>query len=356
MAKLTSYERFKRMYEHREADRVPIQDSPWGTTIERWQREGMPKDANWVDFFDTDHLGHIGADNSPRYPAKVLEENDEYKLYTTSWGATLKSWKHITSTPEFVDFTIKDRDTWEAAKQRMTPSRDRVNWDYLKQNYPIWREKGYWVETGIWFGFDVAHSWAIGTERVLMALIEDPEWCMDIFNHYLDVDLALRDMIWDAGYRFDCVNWPDDMGFKGKQFFSLNTYRNVLKPVHKRAVDWAHAKGCKVRLHSCGNIMPLVPELIDIGIDCLNPLEVKAGMDPTGLKKTYGKKLAFHGGINAVLWDDRPAIEAEMKRVLPVMKQGGGYIFASDHSIPSSVSLEDFRGIVDLAKKLGSYE
>jgi len=355
MAAMTTHERFKRMYEHREADRVPIHDHPWSTTIERWQSEGMPKDVNWVEYFDTDYIASIGADNSPRYPEKTVEETDEYKLYTTKWGATLKSWKHITSTPEFVDFTIKDRATWAAAKKRMTPSRDRVDWDRLKQNYKTWREKGYWVETGLWFGFDVTHSWACGTERILMALVEDPEWCMDMFNHYLDVHVALYDMIWDAGYQFDCVNWPDDMGFKGKQFFSLNTYRNVLKPVHKRAVDWAHAKGCKVRLHSCGNIMPLVPELVEIGIDCLNPLEVKAGMDPIELKKTYGSKLAFHGGVNAVLWDNRKAIEAEMKRVIPVMKENGGYIFGSDHSIPSAVSLKDFKGIIALAKKLGSY-
>lgn len=117
----------------------------------------------------------------------------------------------------------------------------------------------------------------------------------------------------------------------------------------------ADAKGAKVRLHSCGNINPLIPELLEIGIDGLNPLEVKAGMDPLQLKQAYGKKLVLHGGINAVLWDDRAAIEAEMRKTIPALKQGGGYIFASDHSIPSSVSLEDFRGIVELAKQLGTY-
>ena len=64
----------------------------------------------------------------------------------------------------------------------------------------------------------------------------------------------------------------------------------------------------------------------------------------------------LHGGINAVLWDDTEAIEAEMRRVIPVVKENGGYIFSSDHSVPSSVSLEGFRYIVDLAKELGSYD
>lgn len=79
-------------------------------------------------------------------------------------------------------------------------------------------------------------------------------------------------------------------------------------------------------------------------------------MDPVALKKQYGDKLLFHGGVNAVLWDDVDAIIAEIDRVVPVMKEKGGYIFASDHSIPNSVSLENFRRIVEEVKRVGSYK
>jgi hypothetical protein len=75
-------------------------------------------------------------------------------------------------------------------------------------------------------------------------------------------------------------------------------------------------------------------------------------MDPVYLKRTYGRELVLHGGINAVLWDQPDEIAAEMERVVPVLKEGGGYIFSSDHSVPSSVGLEDFRRIVALARKL----
>jgi uroporphyrinogen decarboxylase len=353
---LTTHERFARMFAHRDADRVPIIDGPWGSTIERWQREGMPKDVSWVDFFGLDHVAHIGADVSPRYPVETLEQTADYKVYRTAWGATQKDWRHIGGVPEFLDFRVKDPDTWREAKARMTPSRDRINWDHLAKNYAAWREKGYWIEAGLWFGFDVTHSWFIGTERLLMALMEQPEWCVEMFNHFLDVGTALLDMAWDAGYRFDSVKWPDDMGYKHNQFFSVRTYRELLKPVHKRAIDWAHAKGIKAHLHSCGDVRPFIPELIGIGLDALNPLEVKAGMDPVALKQQYGQQLVLHGGINAALWDDLDAIESEMRRVVPALKQSGGYIFSSDHSIPESVSLDGFRRIVKLAKELGSYE
>ena len=356
MARLTTRERFARMFEHREADRVPIIDGPWGATIERWHREGMPTDVSFVDFFDLDKTAGIGVDNSPRYEHKVLEETDDYSVYTTQWGATQRTWKHAASTPEFLDFTIVDADSWRAAKERMQPDRDRVNWDHLKANYAAWRDEGRWIEAGFWFGFDVTHAWMVGTERLLVAMATDPAWVVDVFNTMLDLDIALFEAVWDAGYTFDAIRWPDDMGYKHHQFFSVGMYRELLAPVHRRAIEWAHAKGAKAILHSCGDVNPLVPEFMDMGLDGLNPLEVKAGMDPLHIKDVYGDRLVLHGGINAVLWDDREAIEAEMRRVVPRLKEDGGYIFSSDHSVPSSVSLENFRAITTLAKELGSYE
>jgi uroporphyrinogen decarboxylase len=344
------------MFEHQEADRIPVIDGPWGATIERWRREGMPADADYVEFFDLDRVAGIGVDISPRYPVRKIEETDEYVVHTSPYGVTMREWKHAGGVPEFLDFTIKDPETWAAAKERMTPSNDRIPWDHLAANYPKWREQGAWIQGHLWFGFDVTHSWTIGTERVLTALVEQPEWLADVFGHFLNVNLALLEQVWDAGYTFDAVTWPDDMGYKHSQFFSLRTYRQLLKPLHRRVVEWAHARGVKVELHSCGDVNPFVPEFVEVGIDALNPLEVKAGMDPVALKQRFGDRLVLHGGINAVLWDDLDAISEEMRRVIPVLKQNGGYIFSSDHSVPSSVSLEGFRYIVNLAKELGSYE
>lgn len=356
IATMTTHERMTRMYGHREADRVPVTDDPWGSTVERWNREGLPKGMSYVDYFELDDMVHVGVDNSPRFPTLVVEETEEYVIHKSSWGATLKGWKHAGGVPEFMDFTVVDMESWLRAKERMAPTPDRIPWDHLKANYAKWRERGAWLTAGFWFGFDVTHSWTVGTERLLVALIEQPEWCVDMFNHFLDVDIALWDQILDAGYSFDSIGWPDDMGYKHSQFFSLKTYRELVKPVHKRACDWAHSRGLKVHLHSCGDIMPMVPDLVEIGIDMLNPLEVKAGMRPADLKATHGDKLAFHGGLNAVLYTHPEELWREMREVIPVMMKGGGYVISSDHSVPDSVSLEDFREFVRLAKELGSYE
>jgi uroporphyrinogen decarboxylase len=355
-AAMTSHERFARIFNHQEADRIPIIDDPWAATVERWQREGMPAGMDFVDYFDLDHVARFQPDNSPRYEKRVLEDTPEHTIYTSEWGVTMKQWKHAASTPAFLAHTIVNPETWKAAKARITPDRERVPWEYLQANYPTWKQQGYWIQGTLWFGFDVTHSWMVGTERVLLALLEEPEWMTDMFETELETELALLDMAWDAGYTFDSIFWWDDMGYKLNQFFSLRTYRKLLKPFHQRAIQWAHAKGIKAHLHSCGDVRPFIPELIEMGLDGLNPLEVKAGMDPLWLKREYGKDLVLHGGVNAVLWDRPDEIRAEMQRVLPALKQGGGYIFSSDHSVPSSVGLEDFRGIVGLAKELGKYK
>jgi uroporphyrinogen decarboxylase len=356
MAKpMTTHERMKRMYEHKEADRVPITDSPWNTTLQRWHSEGLPTDVPWDRYFDLDRYVSIHADNSPRFGWRRIEENEDWVITYTNWGATQKNWKKHGGVPEFLDFEVCDRDSWEKAKARMTPDRDRINWKNLEENYRRWREEGRWISAGFWFGFDVTHSWMMGTDRVLMAMVEDPEWIMEVMHHELDLHIKLFEMVWDAGYTFDAITWPDDMGYKGKTFFSLDMYRELLKPVHKRACDWAHARGVKVHLHSCGDVHTFIPDLVEIGIDMLNPLEVKAGMDPVWLKKTYGEKLCFHGGLNAALFWEMDKLEQQMREVVPVMKRNGGYQLSSDHSVPDSVSLEQFTRFIELAKELGRY-
>ncbi|HPF55674.1 MAG TPA: uroporphyrinogen decarboxylase family protein [Clostridiales bacterium] len=351
---MTSRERMMRCYEHKEADRIPMTDSPWQGTLNRWRSEGLTEEA-WEDRFGFDRITFYGGDNSPRFPVRVVEETDTHITKTTEWGVTLRYIKGVDSTPEFLHFEVTDPDSWRKIRDRMTPSRDRIDWGKVERNYKLATEKGLWRYANFWFGFDITHSWFVGTETLLIAIAEEPEWCAEMFNRELDVNIALIEMMLDAGYEFDGIQWPDDMGFKQNQFFSLNTYRELLKPVQKRACDWAHAHNLKVHLHSCGDINPFVPELIEIGVDALNPLEVKAGMDPVALKKKFGDKLVLHGGINAVKYEETEAFIAEMEKVIPAVKENGGYIFSSDHSIPNNVSLAEMTAIAEAAMRLGKY-
>ena len=352
---MNSWERIKRMYEHREADRVPILDDPWAGTIRRWIREGMPAGMDWEDYFGADKIGVIEVDITPRFEEKILEENDRWYIATSKWGVTMKHFKEEDSTPEFLDYRVVDADTWAEAKARMTLEDDRIPWKMLKENFPKWRAEGRWIRAVFWFGFDVTHSWMMGTENLLIAMMEEPELAEHMFDTYLNRTEALYNRIWDAGYHFDEMFWYDDMGYKGTTFFSPAMYRELLQPYHKRAVKWAHDHGIVAQLHSCGDIMAIVPDVVATGVDALNPLEVKAGMDVLKLKKEYGDKLVFRGGINAVNWNNTEAILAEINEKVPILKENGGFIFSSDHSIPNSVSLENMRQIMEEIKRVGKY-
>lgn len=356
MAEMTTRERLLRTYKHQETDRIVMLDSAWEGTVKRWHEEGLPQNTSWQEYFGFDTIVNVHPDNCPKYPQKILEETDRYKIVTTGWGATQKQFKELDSTPETLDYYYSTPERWEEAKAKMLEySDDRIPWDILKQNAAKWEANGDFRQLTVWFGFDVAHAHMAGTENILIGMYEDPDWITDIFDTYLTSSLNLCQKILDAGYKFDGIFWYDDMGYKGAPFFSNEMYKELLKPFHKKAVDWAHERGMVTELHSCGFIEPHIPDLVDIGVEMLNPLEIKAGMDPQKLKTLYGDKLAFHGGINAQLWDKPELVKAEMERIIPIMKENGGYVFASDHSIPNSVSFETMKQISDLAHKLGKY-
>ena len=83
---MTTRERIARILAHQEADRVPVADIPWPSTLERWRREGLPLTGDWEDHVGTDKIVTITPDNSPRYPVQVLEETERYRVYTSQWG------------------------------------------------------------------------------------------------------------------------------------------------------------------------------------------------------------------------------------------------------------------------------
>jgi len=133
-----------------------------------------------------------------------------------------------------------------------------------------------------------------------------------MFNHGCDLSLSLLDMIWNEGYTFDELMWFDDMAYRNGLIFSRDMWKEMIRPYQKRAIDWAHAHGIKAHLHCCGNINELVPDLIELGLDALNPLEVKAGMDPIQTKMMYGNNLLLRGGFDVQNWSDIEKAEADI--------------------------------------------
>jgi uroporphyrinogen decarboxylase len=130
-------------------------------------------------------------------------------------------------------------------------------------------------------------------------------------------------------------------------------YDEIMKPGHALLFDHAHSQGLKVIVHSCGYVDPLVPGLIDAGMDCLQAMEVKAGMDVVSLAERFGDRITFCGGIDIreLISNDPSRIDNEMDtRIEPLLAGNYGYIVHSDHSVPSEVDYGSYRHWVERAR------
>ena len=161
-----------------------------------------------------------------------------------------------------------------------------------------------------------------------------------------------------GGYECDGAFIGCDLGYRNGLLFSPRHYNEQLRPTFRRLVDFFHGEGLAVLMHSCGNVKELIPYFIEDGLDCLQPLEVKAGMDLLELKKKYGKDIAFMGGIDVrcMADPDSEVIEREIRSKIPEAKKGGGYMYHSDHSVPNNVSLAQYRRVIELVHKYGRYD
>ena len=135
-------------------------------------------------------------------------------------------------------------------------------------------------------------------------------------------------------------------------------YRELLFPAHRRLFQWAHERKLPVILHSDGLVEPLLPDLIEAGIDCLQPLEVKAGMDLLRVKRRFGDRIALIGGMDARVLEtnDLAAVRAELEAKLPGAMAGGGYVLQVDHSVSNLVDYSTYKFFVETGLRLGSYE
>lgn len=358
MKALTTHERMLKIYNHQEPDQVPITDWFWESTLLRWEKEGMPAGVEPAACLGLDKIVQLNPDVidcSPRFEAYIIEDAEEYRIEHDSFGVTRKNFKPVSATFQHLDHDIKDKASWQKAKPRMAPSRDRINWDYLKSHYEQWRKEGAWIVAAPWFGYDIVNARMCNTETILYAMMDDPDWVADMCNTGCDLAISQLEMLLDAGYDFDEWMWYDDIAYRSGLIFSKKKWREILMPYQKRVIDWAHAHGKKVHLHCCGNLMPLLPELVELGIDMLNPMEVKAGMDPIAMKKRFGDQIVLRGGFDVQKWGSMEAVEEDIRTKLPVMMQSGGYVFASDHSIPDNVSLENYQKIIKLVREVGKY-
>ncbi|MDD5598855.1 MAG: uroporphyrinogen decarboxylase family protein, partial [Victivallaceae bacterium] len=288
---------------------------------------------------------------------EIIEEDEETILERDGNGAILRRHKLHNATPEHVDFLVKDRKGWEEhIKPLLRPGRDRINFAEYRQLRNDAAGKGRFYYLGGTNVFELMHP-VCGHEYMLMGMGLDPDWIKDMVETYSELVINLMEILFAEEGKPDGVWFYEDMGFKGRPFMSLDMYREMIQPGHKKTIDFVHSLGLPVIMHSCGYIEPLLPGIIESGVDCLQVIEVKAGMDLLKLKREFGDKLVFCGGMDArhLAANDIDAVRSELHEKIPAVKVGYGYILHSDHSIPTDCNYETYRYFVDEGLKLGKY-
>ena len=340
---------------HKEPDRVPITDRFWPSTLRRWHREGLAQDRTPADEFDYDIVS-IRLDCTLQLPERIVEETDEFFVKWNSNGALIKDWKVAASVPETREFSITDRQKWDELKPRLTMNDQRLNWDESLEIYENARKAGKFVLLDTGTGFGEAHR-LVGVEDLLIAMADEPEWVRDMFHAFAQLTVDAVEETTGRGIELDGVFMRNDMGYRNALLFSPRMYSELLFPFDKMICSHLAAKTIAPILHSDGRVRSLIPKLIEAGFTCLNPLEVKAGMDLAQLKAEYGGQMAFMGGIDVrkMSAPDPLEIEEEIRERFAVGMVGGGYIYHSDHSVPDDVSWQRYEMIMDLVRQYGVY-
>jgi len=361
-AMMTGRERFTRMLERRDQDRVPRFDQFWPETLDRWRSEGMDKDwadQQVLDWMRADVDMAWGLMVVP-FPGQrdILEEDDETQLIRDANGQVSRWWKNKFGTPEHVSFGCTDPDIWNSTyKPALIKNGHGADLKVSKEQIDKAHAKGLFATMGQPDLFESVRQ-LVGDEVVLMSVLTEQEWVRDMATTYADIYIAGWDAVWDAGGHFDAAWIFGDIGFRNGPFFSPAVYRDLFWPQHVRMVEWAHDRGIKLLYHTDGDVKCFIDMFIEGGFDVYQPIEAKAGMDVRELVPKYGDQLSFWGNINMALVSegDRDAIEHEVVSKLKVGMTKKCYAYHSDHSVPPGVSWEDYQFIIQLLDEHGNYE
>lgn len=201
-----------------------------------------------------------------------------------------------------------------------------------------------------------------GIERALCDLVSDPGFILALMRKITDLMVAgVIALLEEAGDLIDVLVTGDDLGMQHAPMMSPKMYRRLIKPFHAEIYPAIKQRTrARIFYHSDGNIYPLLGDLIEVGIDLLNPVQVNAGDmgDTARLKREFGDRLSFCGAIDTgwVLPFGTPEdVRAEVRRRIRDLAPGGGYILASVHCIQPDVPLENIIAMLDEAKVAGRY-
>lgn len=385
---MTGRDRVIKALNHEEADRIPydLAATTWtGITTTAYQNylkfKGKSQEtSDWADVIQQivipseGLLQEFGADVRGVFPLTShnwdvhsrLEDRGAYFEYFDEWGFTHHFpkdgyWFSLVKSPmESIDFLEED----VVEKYPWPDAGNRERFAGLRKKAIEYRDGGYMIFTkGLCAGLFEMHQRVRGMENAMLDPLMFPENSDKLIGKLADLKIAFWDsLLKEIGDVVDIIGEGDDYGTQLSQLISPEQFRENYRPHFKRVLDFIKSKkpGVKIMFHSCGNVRPIIPDLIDMGVDILNPVHVTAtGMDPVRLKKDFGKDIVFWGGgvdTQHILPSGTPSqVKDDVKRNIDALAPGGGFVFAAIHNIQAEVPPQNIEAMIEALNEFGKY-
>ena len=294
----------------------------------------------------------------------IFEEGNNYAFFDR-WGSKL----HMPKTGGFyfdwVDFPIKEPTLGALDSYRWPlPDTKEVNAQLGELAKQLYENSDYALVGSAVIGGGIFEQPArvMGLQNFLMAMISEPTFADRLMETITDLYIELCNNYLDpVGPYIQVFTYWDDIAGQTGWLIRPELYRQMIKPKQKRLVEAIKKKtDAKLFYHCCGAARDLIPDLIDIGFDILNPVQVSAkGMDTKALKAQYGRDIVFWGGgvdTQRILPFGKPQeVAEEVKRRIDDLAPGGGFVFAAVHNIQALVPPENIVAAFDTALEYGRY-
>jgi uroporphyrinogen decarboxylase len=373
---MNSRERVLRVFNHQEADKVPVDfGGTVVTCLDYYAHKNLKKYLKIAD--DNDPIiDYTMGTVEPCEQLKVMFESDFRRIslnsdvpdivngmYENGFGMKLKKAEpheyFDTVYNPLKDATIEDLDHMrmpDADDPKLYYSlRDKAKDLYENSRYAIVADFGV-------PGFYETSQKLRGYENIACDLMIDRDFITALYDRLLKLQMKFfKNYLDQVGKYVQVIGYADDLGMQDRPQMSPKIYREVIKPYHKKIFKFIHEQAdVKILLHSCGSIFPLIDELIDAGVDILNPVQTRAkDMDPENLKDTFGDRILFWGGIDEqyiLPQGTKDEIYAEVERMIRIMGKNGGYILGPGHNIQKDTSPVNIISMYEAAKKFRSYK
>lgn len=322
---------------------------------EEWLSQGASREEIELTAFDFDYMQIINCGGNTGLMGGVtphlIEENDQYLIQLDAYGRKTKLCKGSATIPLPMDYPVKDMDSWFKIKHWFEFNENRINWDTVEAAKKAQKE-GALVVANIPGGFDLPRE-LMGEEQACYCYYDQPELMYDILDTIGNTAFKVLDRISDR-LVIDNLTVHEDMAGKSGPLIGPNLIRQFIKPYYRKIWDMLSSKGTKLfSQDSDGNMNQIIDAFLDCGVNVMFPAEPAAGMDIVELRKKYGKRLAFKGGIDKhVLRQDKAAIRKELEYKLQPLMYQGGTVFGLDHRIPNGTPLANYRYYVDTAREI----